>query len=560
MPQAAGRRTSRSRRCSRRARKRARTSSPSTVARLVNDLGDEGEGDRAARCSTGWTPSSSAPAVGRAILCWSADAHAPTRRPALDPFRRLVEANLQRPAQRRYATFDDLLAYCALSANPVGGLVLRVVRRGHAASGSHCRTGSAPGCRWSSTGRTSAEDYRRGPRSTCRSEDLDAVRRSREDDLAAASAGRACGTDGVRGRRAPATCWTPGRRLVGRSPAGPGSRSPATSAGGLAAARRARPRRLRRARAQRRRRRRAPCTASAATAACTGGAMNRRPAPTRSARRVTRAGRPATSTTASGCSRAEAQWRCPRSTRWPADRRHRRRRPAPPDEKLRRWPSVRASSTRSTPTARRPGAGRARRRRPALPDPDGRVRRADRRRRDGRRRRALRDLRRAGRLLPLRGRLGRAAVPRRLRRRATAERAEPPPTTLGIALQQTNILRDIREDLEQRPRLPAAGGPGPRSASRSRSDRAPGRRRRLADADPLRGRPRPSAGTTDGLRLLPLLDRRSAACCRGDGRHLPAAARPDRRRPDAGLRRPAVAVRPGRRPRVAARSLAGVGR
>lgn len=43
-----------------------------------------------------------------------------------EPFRRLVRANRQDQEVSRYATFDDLLAYCALSAEPVGHIVLHV--------------------------------------------------------------------------------------------------------------------------------------------------------------------------------------------------------------------------------------------------------------------------------------------------------------------------------------------------------------------------------------------------------------------------------------------------
>lgn len=43
-----------------------------------------------------------------------------------EPFDRLVEANRHDQLVRRYPTFDDLLAYCELSANPVGRLVLGV--------------------------------------------------------------------------------------------------------------------------------------------------------------------------------------------------------------------------------------------------------------------------------------------------------------------------------------------------------------------------------------------------------------------------------------------------
>ncbi|WP_233521958.1 squalene synthase HpnC [Streptomyces triticagri] len=43
-----------------------------------------------------------------------------------EPFTGLIEANRQDQLVRRYATYDDLLAYCELSANPVGRLVLAI--------------------------------------------------------------------------------------------------------------------------------------------------------------------------------------------------------------------------------------------------------------------------------------------------------------------------------------------------------------------------------------------------------------------------------------------------
>ncbi|HET6856283.1 MAG TPA: squalene synthase HpnC [Streptomyces sp.] len=43
-----------------------------------------------------------------------------------EPFLGLIEANRQDQVVRRYATYDDLLAYCELSANPVGRLVLAI--------------------------------------------------------------------------------------------------------------------------------------------------------------------------------------------------------------------------------------------------------------------------------------------------------------------------------------------------------------------------------------------------------------------------------------------------
>ncbi|WP_367046743.1 squalene synthase HpnC [Streptomyces sp. Je 1-332] len=43
-----------------------------------------------------------------------------------DPFLGLIEANRQDQLVARYETYDDLLAYCELSANPVGRLVLGI--------------------------------------------------------------------------------------------------------------------------------------------------------------------------------------------------------------------------------------------------------------------------------------------------------------------------------------------------------------------------------------------------------------------------------------------------
>ncbi|MET9727745.1 squalene synthase HpnC [Streptomyces zaomyceticus] len=44
----------------------------------------------------------------------------------LEPFLGLIAANRQDQLVGRYETYDDLLAYCALSANPVGRLVLAI--------------------------------------------------------------------------------------------------------------------------------------------------------------------------------------------------------------------------------------------------------------------------------------------------------------------------------------------------------------------------------------------------------------------------------------------------
>lgn len=68
----------------------------------------------------GWPPAPRHPLL-RALL--------PTvrrHRLPLEPFLGLIEANRQDQRVRRYATYEDLLGYCELSANPVGRLVLGV--------------------------------------------------------------------------------------------------------------------------------------------------------------------------------------------------------------------------------------------------------------------------------------------------------------------------------------------------------------------------------------------------------------------------------------------------
>jgi squalene synthase HpnC len=85
-------------------------------ARLVDDAGDLADGDR------------------RALLDWiEADLDrgehpliARVRDLPRGPLLRLIEANRQDQRVARYERFEDLVAYCNLSANPVGELVLHV--------------------------------------------------------------------------------------------------------------------------------------------------------------------------------------------------------------------------------------------------------------------------------------------------------------------------------------------------------------------------------------------------------------------------------------------------
>lgn len=97
-------------------------------ARLTDDVGDELAGDRAGalawleadleRAATGDAAHPVVRRLGETI----AARHLPVQ-----PFRDLIEANRRDQAVRRYETFDDLVGYCRLSANPVGRLVLEIL-------------------------------------------------------------------------------------------------------------------------------------------------------------------------------------------------------------------------------------------------------------------------------------------------------------------------------------------------------------------------------------------------------------------------------------------------
>jgi squalene synthase HpnC len=98
-------------------------------ARFVDDLGDEYEGDRSAalaeveadldRIFAGEEPRE---AALRPIA-------ATVRRHDIprDPLQRLVDANKVDQIRTWYQSYEELLQYCELSANPVGELVLRVL-------------------------------------------------------------------------------------------------------------------------------------------------------------------------------------------------------------------------------------------------------------------------------------------------------------------------------------------------------------------------------------------------------------------------------------------------
>ncbi|HEX6762320.1 MAG TPA: squalene synthase HpnC [Gaiellaceae bacterium] len=97
-------------------------------ARLVDELGDAAPGDRLAHLdraeeelTRAFAGSTTEPVFAELAVTVRACTLPP------EPFLRLIEANRRDQVQSRYETFDDLLAYCDLSASPVGELVLHVL-------------------------------------------------------------------------------------------------------------------------------------------------------------------------------------------------------------------------------------------------------------------------------------------------------------------------------------------------------------------------------------------------------------------------------------------------
>jgi squalene synthase HpnC len=96
-------------------------------ARLTDDLGDEAEGDRLAQLD--WLEAElERAAAGTATHPVMVRLSGLLARRGLDlaPFRDLIAANRMDQSVRRYSTFEDLVGYCRLSANPVGRVVLAV--------------------------------------------------------------------------------------------------------------------------------------------------------------------------------------------------------------------------------------------------------------------------------------------------------------------------------------------------------------------------------------------------------------------------------------------------
>ena len=98
------------------------------VARTIDDLGDVAPGDRIVALTEFrtdlhriWRGSTPQWPVVQALV--------PTVRArglTVEPFDRLIEANVIDQRVSTYATFDELIGYCQLSADPVGRLVLDV--------------------------------------------------------------------------------------------------------------------------------------------------------------------------------------------------------------------------------------------------------------------------------------------------------------------------------------------------------------------------------------------------------------------------------------------------
>lgn len=96
-------------------------------ARFVDDVGDLVEGDRTAQLD--WVEAELDRALaGEASHPIFVQAGELARRYGIGrrPFADLIAANRQDQVVRCYRTFDELVGYCALSANPVGRLVLAV--------------------------------------------------------------------------------------------------------------------------------------------------------------------------------------------------------------------------------------------------------------------------------------------------------------------------------------------------------------------------------------------------------------------------------------------------
>ena len=99
-----------------------------SFCRWTDDLGDEAEGDRLAQLDQ-WERDLRDCYEGRRerALFVALGATIDEFRIPIDPFVRLIEANRMDQSITRFATYEDLLHYCAHSATPVGQMVLYVL-------------------------------------------------------------------------------------------------------------------------------------------------------------------------------------------------------------------------------------------------------------------------------------------------------------------------------------------------------------------------------------------------------------------------------------------------
>jgi squalene synthase HpnC len=95
-------------------------------ARLVDNLGDEAEGDRRALLDALEAELEGPP---RTEIMQRLHATIEACALPLEPFRRLIEANRIDQRKARYGTWEDVREYCTYSADPVGRLVLGVYGR-----------------------------------------------------------------------------------------------------------------------------------------------------------------------------------------------------------------------------------------------------------------------------------------------------------------------------------------------------------------------------------------------------------------------------------------------
>jgi squalene synthase HpnC len=95
-------------------------------ARLVDNLGDEAEGDRHRLLDELERELDGPP---RTEIMRRLHATISACRLPREPFARLIEANRIDQAKTRYETWDDVRSYCTYSAEPVGRLVLGVYGR-----------------------------------------------------------------------------------------------------------------------------------------------------------------------------------------------------------------------------------------------------------------------------------------------------------------------------------------------------------------------------------------------------------------------------------------------